>query len=319
MKIALKSWFSIFFRRYFDVRMRSAGGIETRLIERPGKWMPAKDLDALIADLRQVAGQSLAAGTLGYGVFSADRSRMEQSIITLVRDQATGQPLAFNALVVMDFELAGRPVQVLHLGLVMIDPSVRGRGLSWILYGLTCFLLFLRNRLRPLWVSNVTQVPAVAGMVSESFSEVFPGPEPGPRRSLTHLLLARQIMQGKRPLFGVGPEAGFDETRFVITNAYTGGSQALKKTFAQVPLHRDAAYNAFCAERLDYDRGDDLLQIGQITLRTARNYLTGVVPRNSLASLALLAVALVVQLAVLPVLMWFDADRPWGRLRPWQG
>lgn len=28
--------------------------------------------------------------------------------------------------------------------------------------------------MRPLWVSSVTQVPAVVGMVSETFSQVFP-------------------------------------------------------------------------------------------------------------------------------------------------
>ena len=40
----------------------------------------------------------------------------------------------------------------------MVDPDARSRGFSWVLYGLTCVLLFVRNGLRPLYVSNVTQV-----------------------------------------------------------------------------------------------------------------------------------------------------------------
>ena len=70
-------------------------------------------------------------------------------------------------------------------------------------------LLLVRGGLRPIWVSNVTQVPAVVGMVAESFGQVFPAPprpgRPAPRRSLTHLLVARQIMQHHRHVFGVGP------------------------------------------------------------------------------------------------------------------
>lgn len=297
--------------------MRFAGGYEARLIECPGRWMSDAALADLGAELRAVAAHTLPEGALNYGVFAGGREHLSQSVITLVREASTGRPLAFNALVLMDLELAGRPVQVLHLGLVMVDPAVRSRGLAWILYGLTCFLLFLRGRLRPLWVSNVTQVPAVAGMVAETFSEVFPSPRPGTRRSLAQLMLARQIMRHKRALFGVGPEAGFDEARFVITGAYTGGSEALKKSFAATAKHRDDAFNAFCADQLDYARGDDLLQIGQITLSTARSYLGHEVPRHALASLALLALVVLVQRAVVPVLLWFDASRPWGLLRAW--
>ena len=47
----------------------------------------------------------------------------------------------------------------------MVDPDVQGQGLSWVLYGLTTLVLFIRDGLRPRWISNVTQVPAVCGMV----------------------------------------------------------------------------------------------------------------------------------------------------------
>lgn len=60
------------------------------------------------------------------------------------------------------------------------------------LYGLTCSLLFVRNRFRPLWVSNVTQVPAVVGMVSDMLSDVWPKPA-ADRRRLDHVFLARRI------------------------------------------------------------------------------------------------------------------------------
>ena len=200
--------------------------------------------------------------------------------------------------------------------MVDADPDVRGQGLSWVLYGLTALILFARDGLRPKWISNVTQVPAVCGMVGETFSDVFPSPNAGTRRSFAHLQLARGIMRHHRAVFGVGEEAGFDEARFVITNAYTGGSDALKKTFDAAPKHRDARYNDFCAAELDYARGDDLLQLGRLDLSGARRYLSGEVPSRSLPALLIAAVFVGLQRLALPVFHWLDDTRPFGTLRP---
>src|SRR4029078_848843 len=150
--------------------------------------------------------------------------------VTLISEETSGRPIAFNALSVMDVELDGEPAEGTHLGLVMADPADRGQWLSWVLYGLTALVLFVRDGLRLKWISNVTQVPSVVGMVSQTFSDVFPSPHPDSRQSFTHRQLARGIMSRHPAVFGVGEEAGFDEARFVITNAYTGGSDALKNT-----------------------------------------------------------------------------------------
>jgi hypothetical protein len=303
--------------RFMNVRMGVSSDYETRVVERPGLWMKPAELEHLREDLRLVASKTLKAGSLVYGVFSDDRSRLEHSIITIVYRRGDGRPIAFNALALMDISLAGKPIEVLHLGLVMVDPDERSRGLSWILYGLTCFLMFLRNQFRPIWISNVTQVPAVVGMVADTFTNVFPGPHAGARRSLTHMLLARQIMARHRHVFGVGPEAGFDEERFVITNAYTGGSDELKKTFDESAKHRVETYNEFCQKELDYGRGDDVLQIGQMNFQAARTYLADTVPRGSLAALAVTGAAATLQRLVLPVVHWADSTRQWNVLRPW--
>ena len=219
----------------------------------------------------------------------------------------------------MDVELDGEPVEVTHLGLVMVDPDERGRGLSWVLYGLTALVLFARDGLRQKWISNVTQVPSVVGMVSQTFSDVFPSPHPDARQSFAHLQLARGIMSRHRAVFGVGEEAGFDEARFIITDAYTGGSDALKKTFEAAPKHRDEQYNSFCARELDYARGDDVLQIGRIDLAGARRYLLSEVPSGSLPALLATGAALALQRLVLPAVHWLDDTRPFGILRPRAG
>lgn len=309
--------FKAFGRKYMDVTLRSGPDYVVRIVERPGLWMEAAALGALSDQLRSIAARTLDAGSLTYGVFSGDKSRMGAVIITLVcrRD---GTPVAFNALAVMTLEGTPHPVEVLHLGLVMVDPDERSKNLSWVLYGLTCFLIFFRRQFRPVWISNVTQVPAVVGMVSQMFSDVWPGPDQG-RRTLNHLLMARRIMDTQRHVFGVGEAAGFDEEQFVITDAYTGGSDDLKKNWDTAPKHRDERYNTFCANALDYERGDDVLQLGRMDLAAMRGYLAREVPKSAIIGLLLTGGLVALRRLVLPAIHWADSSKNWSILRPRKG
>jgi hypothetical protein len=279
--------------------------------------MGPRTIDALIADLQRIVRAATPAGSLDYGVASGDRARLDDAIVTVVYDRSS-TPIAFNALTLLDCELRGRPIEVLHLGLVMVDPAHRAGGLSGVLYGLTAFLLFARRRLRPLWVSNVTQVPAVFGMVSESFDNVFPTAA-GARQSYDHLHLARQIMERHRRVFGVGADAEHDETRGIIRNAYTGGSDNLKKPFDVATKHRSDVHNEACRIALDYDRGDDFLQLGQVTLGAARRFFTRSSPNVSPVAFALTFTLLALESLVAPVIQWFAADTPMGDLRAANG
>jgi hypothetical protein len=312
-------WWNAFSQPTIDLTLRTHAGLVTRIVESPGLSLTESELEQLVSQLRIVAGKTLPAGSLGYGIFSGERERLSRAVVTLICEQATGRPIAFNALSVMPVELDGEAIEVTHLGLVMVDPDVQGQGLSWVLYGLTTLVLFMRGGLRPKWISNVTQVPAVCGMVSDTFSDVFPSAHAGARQNFAHLQLARGIMRQHRSVFGVGEQAGFDEARFVITDAYTGGSDALKKSFDAAPKHRDEQTNAFCARELDYARGDDLLQIGRIDLAAARRYLFSEVPPGSLPALLAASAVLALQRLVLPVTHWMDDGRAFGVLRPRSG
>jgi hypothetical protein len=87
-------------------------------------------------------------------------------------------------------------------------------------------------------------------------------------------------MDGHRHEFGVGPDATFDAERSVIQGSYTGGSDALKKTFESAPRHRAPEANAFCQRELDYGRGDDFLQIGQVDTTVITNWMTQRIPED---------------------------------------
>jgi hypothetical protein len=142
------------------LRFVPAAGVRVEIIERPGRTLHPHELAALIDDCRTVVAACLGGEQLDYGLFAADGAAWRTSVVTLVRD-GSGRPIAFNAMPLLPVERGGQVHHVLHLGLVMVDPDARSAGLSWILYGFTCFALFVRGGMRPLWISSVTQVPAV--------------------------------------------------------------------------------------------------------------------------------------------------------------
>ncbi len=283
--------------------------------ERPGEWMSAAEIQTLIGDCSKVVRVCLNGEDLDYGLFDPATEAWNRSVITLVRRRIDGRPVAFNAMPLLSVNRSGRQENVLHLGLVMVDPAERSGGLSWILYGLTCFALFLRRRMRPLWVSSVTQVPAVVGMVAETFGNVYPA-QSGTRQSFVHRHLAHQIMQSHRAAFGVGHDAGFDLDGQIITNAYTGGSDNLKKSFEIATKHRNASYNDYCAQALDYTRGDDVLQIGVIDLGAGQRFLSRSVPKSALPQLMVQAVVVGTGAIIAPLIQWLDSAKPYKRLRP---
>jgi hypothetical protein len=80
--------------------------------------------------------------------------------------------------------------------------------------------------------------------------------------------------------------------------------------------YRAETYDAFCADELDYERGDDILQLGRTDLAAARRYLLSEVPHGSLPALLAAAGLLALQRLVLPAIHWMDDSRSFGTLRP---
>jgi hypothetical protein len=268
-----------------EVTTRLRADVEAVIYDRPGLWMDDARLARLQAELQTVA-HAAVPGSLAYGVLTGERAPFENRLVVVARNPTSGEVAGFNALPWLAVELGGRTVTVMHFGLLIIHPHFQRQGLQGLLYGLGAFSAFHRSADRPLWISNVTEVPAVFGAVCDQVQAPYPtyhasGPPTDAQRTLATAIMARH-----RHEFGVGPEAGFDADRFVITGSYTGGSDALKKTFESAPPYRDAACNEFCRAQLDYGRGDDFLQIGQLDATVVTNWLTRRIPAELRPALA---------------------------------
>ena len=174
----------------------------TRIVESPGLSLSRGRSGRAGGGSAQRRRQDAAGRRLTYGIFSGERERLARAIVTLISEQADRPPDRLQRAVgdVSRTRRRSRS-EVTHLGLVMVDPDVQGQGLSWVLYGLTTLVLFARDGLRPKWISNVTQVPAVFGMVCETFSDVFPSPRgrraaelcPSATRPRHHARLSRGV------------------------------------------------------------------------------------------------------------------------------
>ena len=296
--------------QHLQVSFRS-GPYRVTIYDRPGHYLPKDSQDKIRAELVDITRKVEPRGDLDYGVFLDDPEIWKALSLTVVHDAKSGELAGFNAMRWIQTHPDEMPL--LHLGLVQIDPERQSQGISWILYGLTIILLFLRGGLKPLKISSVTQVPAVFGRVATSFADVYPdGSTPSP--AYRHLREARAIMATHRHVFGVGDDAWFEEDSFVIRNSYTGGSDAMKKPFEAASKHRDDTVNAFCQTTLDYERGDDFLQIGQIDLPTVRAYFLREVPAGSRTSVLMVGAFAVLQNWIAPVVAWLDVKRTWRGL-----
>jgi hypothetical protein len=290
--------------------------VRVRVLERPAFILSLEEQEELRAALAAVVKKSIPKESLDYGIFSKSSDAFERCVITIVYDVKDNRPIAFNALSWIRCSLRGKEEDLLHLGLVVVDPDVREAGLSWILYGLTTVLLIVRKKFTPIWVSNVTQVPAIIGKVSLSADMAYPTPDNIGNPPFLHSWLVRQIMQDNRHVFGVGADAELDPVNFIIKNAYTGGSDHLKK-FSEAQPHRNAAFNDFCEKYLDYDRGDDFIQIGQLNMKTSKEFIARTIPRNAVFGITLSLLLISVQSILSPILMWLDSRKRFGDLRPW--
>jgi hypothetical protein len=280
--------------------------------------MKEGDLKNLVTSLRDLVEVSINDGNLDYGVLTGKKEILDRVILTVITDKKTDKVIAFNCLSYMPCTLGHQKINVIHLGLIVVHPEVRLGGISWILYGLTTTLLYIRNRFQPIWISNVTQVPAVIGKVTEAYGDVYPNPVTRRPLSFKHLVLAREIMKNHRHVFGVGEDAFFNEKKFIIENSYTGGSDHLKKTFDEAPKHRHEVFNNFCRDHLDYQRGDDFLQIGMIKTEIIYQYLMREIPAKSFLSIIGVTLYMLISGVILPLAYWFQANKYQGIVRPWK-
>lgn len=278
------------------------------LYDCPGLWCTDLELKRLTEDLRQIALESQSGKELPlYGTLLGERDDLKERVIAVAYSKK-GEPLGFSAQKYLDLKEEHFCLRVLHLGLVFVSPKAQGQNLTYLLAVLPNVLLTLRSGLRSAWVSNVSQVPAVVGLVAKNYTEVYPNVD-GTEQTFLHRKLASLIVRDHRKAFGVGEDATWDPKRQVLMNAYTGGSDHLKKTFQESPMHRDPKINALCESELNYSRGDDFVQVGQLCSSSFVSLFKSKKSKQSFWQLSFNLSLFVLIGTIVPVIRWLIPGR----------
>jgi hypothetical protein len=298
--------YSTFFRpEKFYCQLELGEGMIFKVWEKPGRWLSESKLEQLIKDIHSVAVSGQGPKDIPeYGVLTGNKEDLKNRVLTIGYEKRTGKPIGFAAQIFLDVPIGLNAIEVLHLGLVYVAKDYQKKWIMSLLYILPNILLLLKRGFRPLWISNVSQVPSIIGVVSDYYETVYPDPMHHTKQSLLQRSLGEGIMKYHRNAFGTGQEAMYDSERQIISNSYTGGSDNLKKKYDECPKYREETVNLYCKENLDYDRGDDFLQIGMLSGKIIHNFFAKRISGVSRVQWILYLLVAGIFITMLPILKW---------------
>lgn len=224
------------------------------IFDRPGTWMTEDQLEVLQERLAGVAESRLGMRPR-YSYF-VDLKCFHDKLITICsRD---GQDLCFNAMVYLG-TCNGRPA--VHLGSVYSLEGQKGQMQMLYIWS-TCYLL-IRNGFGKIYITSITHTPRIFGAVQEGYSKVYPCAGADQELESFHLEVRDLLLQSYLREFPLMAPPAVDDA-FVLKGfrRMADGTVLIPDTRVTVPKHRNPEYNAFCLERLDYENGDEIMQVG---------------------------------------------------------
>ena len=242
--------------------------VKIEYYECPGIYLPALQRSRLTASLRAL-GKACFGKVPDYQCFS-ERDGLDDKVLTVARGP-DGKLLGFASALLLD--VPGIRSSVLHLGLTCVHPDARGLRLTHRLASQLAVRYLLRNNpLGRVWISNVACVLSSLGNVALNFDSVYPSPfRSSP--SDTHLLIARTISEKYRQKIYIHEDAPLDESAFVFRGSVKGTVFQKDADDTQY-YHRESSLNSYYKSLLQFQEGDEAVQIGHFSLATFARYLS---------------------------------------------
>jgi len=255
----------------------------TECYARPGLSWSIEKQRGFVAELREVAMQSFgfthesqlpAYQCLVWPDEAPPGGGLEDKVIAVAREcvpsssQHPGKLLAFNSAVLLP--IPGLSSPALHHGLTCILPSARSYGLTKIFTGHVCMQAFLRfvvPRGEKLWITSVTCVISSLGSVAVGFRNVWPSPEcPHSPPSKTHAHIANSIAGSPslRAAMYIPPDRVYDADKSIFQGSVKCTVFAKERNDVRYH-HRRGDVQKFYDSRLDFERGDEVLQVWNIS------------------------------------------------------
>lgn len=234
---------------------------------RPGEHLSDGNLSRLARGLRDVASECFDP-VPEYQCLLGERAAFADKVITVARDP-NGEIAGFCSAILIPVRGVGL---VLHLGLTCVSPSARGASLTHRLTSTLIVRYLLGNKpLGKQWITNVACVLSSLGNVAMNFEGVFPAPGYAGSPSETHRLIAEAIDQRGRDKVAINDDAEFDPEAFVFRRSVKGTSFQKRADDTRY-RHRDEGINDYYCDLMNFDDGDEVLQVGHIRLMSVFTY-----------------------------------------------
>lgn len=162
--------------------------------------------------------------------------------------------------------------EVFHLGLTCVDPDARGSGLTHRLSSKLVVSYMLRYKpFGKLWCTNCACVLSSLGNVALNFAQVYPSPFGPPEPSVEHRRIAEAVDRNYRDAIYIDRLATFDQQNFVFRGSVKG-TVFQKSAHDKRYHHRYEGMNRYYARLLDFEEGDEVLQVGYASVWWAIRY-----------------------------------------------
>jgi hypothetical protein len=234
----------------------------------PGRWLSDAKLDMLRKTIHSITLAKL--GVLPkYGVYSQSREPYKNRIISIVYDKIALTPVGFTAMVHFQSPTNTNKAPVVHLGLVITTTNRLGRVLLFLVYFWPLLYYLALRQFKPFWITSVSMEPSIVGSVADNFGDVFPHYLQSTKATGEQCEIAQRLVCEHGHEFGMGPHAHLDLQNFVVRGSCQGPSDALRVNYENSAKYITLKCNKFCELMLDYERGDEFVQVGHVSLRTS--------------------------------------------------
>jgi len=155
--------------------------------------------------------------------------------------------------------------KVVHLGLVLISKNF-GDNLLYIPYMIASRII--HDHIGDFYITNISGVPKIIGTVIEIYDEVWPAPKsnlmrpPPEYKTIANSIYSKYVKE----YFPMPESISFDEKKFILScNAKEMG---FENDFRKLPRHSTLDVNLFCMFWLNYEKNEDIIQVGKYTKET---------------------------------------------------
>jgi len=237
---------------------------------RPGLRWSETERRSRVAQLREVGALCLHP-LPQYQLFLGTREELSDNLHIEARGPDSSLA-GFCSAVLLDVPGVG---EVLHLGLTCVRPEARGAALTHALsWRLVLRYLLQRPPWRRVYVTNVAAVLSSLGNFAVNLVGAYPAPSFRGPVPAAYLEIARAFDRQYRAKAHIQPQAHWDEAAFVFRGS--GRGTAFQKAADDARYHhRDPELTRYYQRRLRFEDGDEMLQVGTISLFHLARYFAG--------------------------------------------